>query len=102
MSFLRILLLPLLSILLVSENHALANLYSPPLGVSSSVKHNAQSPVNIYKNGSYSHTIGKGLPGTPFSMEHIDTPTGGHWRRWGAIERPTGNGAKNNCFFDME
>ncbi|MBX9890229.1 MAG: hypothetical protein K2X94_03100 [Amoebophilaceae bacterium] len=43
MKFLRILLLPLLSILLVSENHALEHLYSPPLGVSSSVKNNAQT-----------------------------------------------------------
>ena len=101
MQFLRILLLPLLSILLVSENHALEHIYSPPLGVRSGVKNNAHAPVKVYKNGIYSHTTGKDLPGTPISMENIDTPTGGHWRRWGAKENPTENhSGKTNCFFE--
>jgi hypothetical protein len=61
----------------------------------------AKAPLNVYKNGIYSHTIGKGLPGTPISMENIDTPTGGHWRRWGVLEKPEENySGKNNCFFE--
>ena len=77
MQFLRILFLPLLSILLVSENHALAHIYSPPLGLSSSVKNNAKELKKAKETyGGYSHTIGEGLPGTPISMENINTPKG--------------------------
>lgn len=46
MKFLRKLLLPLLSILLVAGNQTLGNLYSYPLGVSSSVKHTTKADVN--------------------------------------------------------
>ena len=47
MKFLRILLLPLLSILLVTGNQTLENLYSNPLDVSSVVKNNAKTDVGM-------------------------------------------------------
>ena len=46
MKFLRILLLPLLSILLVTGNQTLWNLYSYPLGVSSDVKNSTKTDVS--------------------------------------------------------
>ena len=69
MQFLRILLLPILSILLVSGNLTLGNLYSYPLGVSSVVKNNAKTDVGTEMGVRRWGGFGNQLNNTPIKIK---------------------------------